>query len=143
MSRDKFIVRAEHLHKNKYDYSKVIYINCKIPIKIKCRNHNNIFEVSPKQHLYGFSGCNKCKKVPTYTINNWIKKAEEIHKEKYDYYETIYVNSTTKVKIICKIHGLFEQIPYRHLKTNQCCPKCQIKSKGTIKVISKIKSFAF
>ena len=131
MLQIKFIKKANEIHKNKYDYSEVDYINCKTLVKIKCKNHNNMFDVTPRQHLYGFSGCNKCKKVPTYTTNNWIEKAKKVHGDKYDYSKTIYVNSTIKVKIICKEHGDFEQIPYSHLKTIECCPKCQIRSKDT------------
>lgn len=53
----------------------------------------------------------------------WIKRAKQIHGDKYDYSKTIYVNCRTKVTIICPIHGEFEIRPDGHLRSNGC-PKC-------------------
>lgn len=55
----------------------------------------------------------------------FISKAKEIHKNKFDYSLTEYKNSKTKVKIICPIHGVFEQTPEKHLM-GRGCPKCGI-----------------
>ncbi len=60
--------------------------------------------------------------------NEFIKKAKKIHKDFYDYSLVDYKNNNTKVKIICPIHGIFEQIPRSHL-FGIGCPKC---GKGTI-----------
>ena len=35
----------------------------------------------------------------------WIKKAREIHGDKYDYSQVEFINSLTEVVIICKDHG--------------------------------------
>ena len=53
----------------------------------------------------------------------FINKARQLHGMKYDYTEVEYVNSRTKVKIICPKHGVFEQLPSSHLQGNGC-PKC-------------------
>ena len=50
-------------------------------------------------------------------------KANNKHNDFYDYSEVKYVNGKTKVKIICKIHGDFKQIPESHL-FGHGCPKC-------------------
>ena len=42
----------------------------------------------------------------------------------YDYSESIYVNSKTKVIIICKLHGKFKQLSANHIIAGQGCPKC-------------------
>ena len=42
---------------------------------------------------------------------------------KYDYSETIYKSNHSKIKIICKKHGCFYQIPKHHLNGSGC-PKC-------------------
>ena len=55
-------------------------------------------------------------------------KAKIIHNNKYDYSLINYVNSKTKIKIICPKHGIFEQTPLKHLN-NQGCPICK-ESKG-------------
>lgn len=54
------------------------------------------------------------------TREEFIKKAKAIHRDFYDYSLVVYVNSYTKVKIICPIHGIFEQIPNGHLERKGC-----------------------
>ena len=57
------------------------------------------------------------------TTEEFIQKAKAIHGDKYDYSKVEYVNSKTKVRIICPIHGEFWQVPSNHLR-NHGCPKC-------------------
>jgi len=59
-----------------------------------------------------------------YTTSDFIKKAKEIHGDKYDYSKTQYINAKTKVIIICKIHGEFTQNPHNHISSKSGCPKC-------------------
>ena len=47
---------------------------------------------------------------------DFIEKANLVHNNKYDYSLVNYINNKTKVKIICKKHGAFEQIPDSHLR---------------------------
>ena len=47
--------------------------------------------------------------------NIFISKANKIHGDKYDYSKVNYINTKTKINIICKIHGEFEQNPSNHL----------------------------
>jgi len=53
----------------------------------------------------------------------FIEKSIKIHGNEYDYSLVEYVNNKTKVKIICKNHGIFEQRPDNHIQ-NQKCPNC-------------------
>lgn len=57
------------------------------------------------------------------TNEEWIHRAKQIHGDRYDYSNTIYTNTRTKVKIRCRIHGLFEQLPFDHT-IGHGCPKC-------------------
>lgn len=57
------------------------------------------------------------------TTEEFIRKAREVHGDKYDYSKVEYVNSQTKVCIICPIHGEFWQRPNAHLR-GQGCKKC-------------------
>lgn len=61
------------------------------------------------------------------TTEEWIEKAKGVHGNKYIYTDTVYVNSSTKLSIICKEHGKFNQYPANHLSTNGC-PKCGRKT---------------
>ena len=53
---------------------------------------------------------------------NFIKKCNIIHNNKYDYSNVIYKNAHQKVEIICPIHGIFEQEPNSHKISG--CPDC-------------------
>lgn len=58
------------------------------------------------------------------TTEDFVKKAKEIHGNKYDYSKVDYVNKSTKVCIICPIHGEFWQRPHNHIHSKQGCPEC-------------------
>jgi very-short-patch-repair endonuclease len=73
------------------------------------------------------------------TTELFIKKSKIIHEDKYDYSLVEYVGSLNKVKIICPIHGVFEQTPNKHYKNG--CPYCGnniITQKELIKIFNKI-----
>jgi len=55
--------------------------------------------------------------------NKFIEESKKIHECKYDYKNSKYINARTKIKIICKEHGEFEQLPGNHKRGNGC-PKC-------------------
>ena len=65
--------------------------------------------------------------MPKLTTEDFIAKAKAVHGDKYDYSLTKYINSKTKVRIICRKHGEFEQTPEKHL-AGQGCEKCFRKS---------------
>jgi very-short-patch-repair endonuclease len=117
---DSFIVRANKIHNNKYDYSLVEYVNTDVKIKIKCKEHG-LFEQRPSCHLKG-QGCPKCYGNKKLNVSDFIKKFSIVHNNKYDYSSVEYKNNRTKVKIICKEHGIFEQSPETHKKHG--CPLC-------------------
>ena len=64
---------------------------------------------------------------PTLSTDNFINKAKNIHKNKFDYSKSIYKGSKSKVKIICKTHGIFLQSARHHL-SGAGCKKCIIDS---------------
>jgi very-short-patch-repair endonuclease len=57
------------------------------------------------------------------TTAQFIEDAVKVHGERYDYSLVEYVNNKAKVKIICKEHGVFEQVPNNHL-SGVNCPRC-------------------
>jgi very-short-patch-repair endonuclease len=119
---EKFIEKARAIHGNRYDYSKVNYVTAKIKVTIGCEQHGD-FEQTPSNHLSGFN-CQKCAKNLKMDTNTFIERANIIHENKYDYSKVNYVNADTKIVIICKEHGEFEQIPDFHLNRKCGCPKC-------------------
>ena len=121
-SNSEFISKAISIHNQKYDYSKVNYADSNTKVCIICPKHGDFWQI-PYLHLSG-CGCPKCTNNYHKTNDEWIKSATEIHKHKYDYSKTEYVNIREKVCIICPFHGEFWQLPNHHLQG--CgCPKCQ------------------
>lgn len=122
-----FIEKAKKIHGNRYDYSKVDYVNNTTKVEIICPIHGS-FWPTPARFLAG-SNCQKCSNkknadVTGLTQKQWLEKAKEIHGDKYNYFLLDYKNSRSKVKIVCPKHGVFEQLANSHLQG--CgCPKCK------------------
>jgi hypothetical protein len=57
------------------------------------------------------------------TFEDFIIKAKEVHGDRYCYDKSEYKNTTTKIDIVCNIHGVFSQRPRNH-NNGQGCPKC-------------------
>ena len=58
------------------------------------------------------------------TTEEIIKKAKNVHGDKYGYSKTIYINARTPVIIICPEHGEFTSTPDNHINKKSGCPKC-------------------
>lgn len=120
-TNDEFIIAAKNVHGDKYDYSKVRYINNSTKVCIICQKHGEFWQ-RPSSHLNG-QGCSQCNGGIKYDVETFLKKSSKIHNNKFDYSKVKYVSSKTKVCIICPEHGVFWQIAHNHL--NGCgCPKC-------------------
>ena len=131
-STEDFIDKARSVHGDKYDYSKVEYTNNKNKITIICKEHGE-FQQTPYSHLEGH-GCFPCSRnrandMMRHSTEEFIKKAKEIHGDKYNYSKVEYVTTNKNVTIICKEHGEFQQTPYSHLKSNGC-NKCTFRDLG-------------
>lgn len=135
-----FADKANKIHNNKYDYSLIDYKDSKTKIKIICHNHG-IFEQTPSKHLNG-RGCPICGGSNKKDSNIFINEAKKIHGNKYDYSLVNYKDSKTPVKIICPIHGTFEQIAYNHIKGHGCIKcmgdKSKLKKEDFIKKSNEI-----
>lgn len=123
---DDFIIKAKRVHGDKYDYSKVKYVNNSTKVCIICPEHGEFWQ-TPSNHLQGFR-CPECgKKINALkhsnTTSDFIEKARKVHGDKYDYSKVEYVNNSRKVCIICPIHGEFWQRPGNHL-SGWGCNKC-------------------
>jgi hypothetical protein len=126
LTNNKFIEKAVLVHGNKYNYSLVNYLSYENNITIICPIHGE-FEQTPHSHING-SGCQKCGNVSPKSLDEIVKLSKDKHGSKYDYSLVNYVNAKTKIKIICPIHGEFEQNVIHHLN-GQGCPICK-ESKG-------------
>lgn len=128
-TQDKFIEEAKLIHGDIYDYSKTIYKNSRSKVTISCLEHGD-FEINADTHITRKSGCPKCGNMLKgqyikNTKEEFIETAKSIHGDKFDYSKAEYINYTTKIMIICKYHGEFEQTPVNHLHFD--CQKCAIE----------------
>ena len=60
LTTEEFIAKAKAVHGNRYDYSKVVYVNTQTKVCIICKEHGEFWQ-KPKNHLCG-NGCVKCSK---------------------------------------------------------------------------------
>ena len=125
-----FINDAKLIHGEQYDYSESIYINIDELIKIKCKEHNIIFNQSGYEHLKG-SGCPDCGiiKASKKKINDkkivFQERANKVHNNMYDYSKFNYTGSRNKSIIICKkCKEEFPQTANNHLGGDGC-PYCK------------------
>ena len=129
LTTEKFIKLSQQIHGNKYDYSKIGYKDVNTKVCIICPEHGEFLQL-PNCHYLGM-GCPKCGRIISndskkITTEEFIKKAKEVHGNKYDYSKVNYVNYDTKVCIICPEHGEFWQTPDSHLQ-GKGCKKCGIR----------------
>lgn len=128
VGKEAFIKKAKQIHGDKYDYSKVVYKNNKIPVTLICPKHGE-FHVRPDKHISRKDGCPDCaneqnglkKRLPQ---EEFIRRARNVHGDKYDYSKVDYQGYKQPVIIICPKHGEFPQSPYLHM-TGCGCPICR------------------
>lgn len=145
LTNEQFIEKAEKIHGKKYLYPDK-YIGTDTKINIVCSEHG-IFEQTPHCHLQG-QGCPVCSGNIKLTNESFIKKAIEIHSGLYDYSLVEYKSNKIKVKIICKIHDIFQVRPDAHIYQKQGCKKCGViqrtsRQDDVIKKFNKIHNYEY
>ena len=130
MNTEIFIQQSKKVHGDKYDYSKTVYINSSEKICIICPEHGE-FYIKKGNHINGKQGCPKCgllkrSKTRKKSYDSFVKESVKKHGNKYDYSKVEYINTDTKVCIICPEHGEFLQKPLDHLNGHGC-PMCGAK----------------
>lgn len=126
---NQFVEICKLKHGDKYDYSKIKeYINNKTYYTIRCIEHDYTFDIRGDMHLQG-QGCRECKKnrlsnLKKNNLEDVILLFRKKHGDKYDYSKIKeYINCDTKISIICKKHGIFNQSSKNHWN-GQGCLKC-------------------
>lgn len=125
----KFIEKAKLIHGDKYDYSKVKYIDRNTKIIVCCRIHGE-FYITPSSLLRSKRGCRKCGAIQQRETVRKNKHSEYIQNllikygDIFDFSLTKYINKRTPVVVICKQHGPFEIDAWALLKKGRGCPYC-------------------
>jgi superfamily II DNA or RNA helicase len=136
VTTEDFIKKAKEVHGNKYDYSKTVYVKNSQEVVIICPIHGE-FPQTPANHTnkVSKSGCKDCGKISRQNkrklgVEEFIKRAKEVHGDRYDYSKVVYVSNKHEIDIICSEHGIFPQIPGSHLRGGGC-PGCAGNKKKT------------
>lgn len=117
---EEFVKQAQLLNPN-YDYSKVVYLGNKTKVEIICDKGHTFFQ-SPNHHLRG-QKCPYCQNSIKISKDVFLERAIAKHGNKYDYSLVENFNSiSSKITIICPIHGKFTQVVESHWKCG--CKKC-------------------
>lgn len=125
LTTNEFILKAKLVHGDRYDYASTNYCGSKIHILIGCKLHGD-FNQTPTRHLCG-DGCPRCNGGVSKTQEEFIESSKNKHNDIYDYSLVKYVNSKTKVDVICKKHGIFNIKPNNHI-LGQGCYLCGIEN---------------
>lgn len=112
-------------------------------ITVKCKKDGYVWNTKPNW-LNSGAGCQKCydrRRGETTKIgrDEFIRRAREIHGDKYDYSKVDYKSNKDKVTIICPKHGEFQQKPNKHISRKDGCPKCANKYVTNDEFIEKAK----
>ena len=122
---EKFFKDMEEKFGDNFDFSQSVYKGRNKDITFICKIHGKQ-TTTPDQLISSEFGCPVCGRESRKTsLEEFVKRAKEIHGDKYDYSEVEYINSGTSVKIFCKTHQeFFWQTPSTHILQKSGCPKC-------------------
>lgn len=86
-TKESFVKKAKEKWGEKYNYSRVNYINSRTSVEVICNKHNVIFEQTPKAH---FAAKHECcpicyKEISGSFQNEWRSKKEVVLASNEDY----------------------------------------------------------
>lgn len=113
-----FIEKAIKIHGNRFDYSKVEYINALIKVSIICKNHGEFLQ-TPGNHVR-WNGCQECGITKKYTNEQLDKVLENRTIKRIDNY----INSWTKIKFKCIECNLIWLCKPNSIILGSGCPIC-------------------
>lgn len=120
----KFIEQSRIAHNDKYDYSKVNFVNSNTKVEIICPIHGSFYQ-KPFLHSFQKQKCYRCAKdLERSNTERFIKLSKLKHGDRYDYGKSVYVDVKTKIEIICRTHGSFYQRPGSHFIYGHGCAEC-------------------
>ncbi len=130
MTINEFAIKSQKIHGDRYDYTESVYMARKRKLIIICSIHGRFLQ-TPADHWRG-RGCRKCGLIKIAKESHqkligasqlFVRCANKIHNNKYDYKLANYCGNKHDVIIICPQHGQFAQSPASHL-SGRGCPLC-------------------
>lgn len=132
-SLDEFLLKANEVHNNKYDYSKVEFESFGKPVTIICEHHGE-FQQTPTVHIKGH-GCIHCRNISVGASKR--KPLDEVPKRftedpNIEMDVSSYTKATAPVRFVCRRHGEFFR-KLTKVKGESVCPQCNIESKSELR----------
>lgn len=131
IKKQKIIEKALKIHGDKYDYSKVDFVNVNKKVEIICKKHGSFWQ-GLYLHLNAPVGCPSCsREADKLSQDDFISKAKAVHGDTYDYGKVNFEAVALPVTITCKKHGDFKQRAQSHLLGNGCKECFLERNRGT------------
>lgn len=129
-----FIAKARTIHGDKYDYSKVEYVDARTKVRIVCPIHGEFLQ-RPDIHLSG-SICPVCvREAKMNTLEHYIQLSIEKHGDKYDFSNATYLGATKKIEVRCKNCGNIFYITPQSLIRGNGCRMCMVEGDRRIECL--------
>lgn len=133
---EKFFAEVTAIHGGKYDYSASVFVKMNARITFGCPVHGAV-TMQANHHYYRKQGCGQCEteakrtRIVKYrhlsaqakidnTAKSFFDRCVEAHEGKYTYPEQEYRGAKHKIRVLCPLHGEFEQSAWAHLSGSGC-----------------------
>ena len=140
LTKEQVLRRFREAHGWKYEYDFSTYKNTHKKMRMICPEHGEFWQ-SPEGHIKSESGCTFCGRIlagrnESKSFEEFVKRANKVFDNKYEYIKEDFVNFSTKTKIICPKHGIFYTRPAQHILgtgCNKCAQEIRARSKKLTK----------
>ncbi len=139
---EQFILEAQEIFGERYDYSVTSYKGARSPVEYICKLHGKVIQTYASNHLRG-KGCAKCRilrgaETRTKSFEDFLNEAFKVHSDLYIYQKEGYVNRRTKISIKCtRCNKSFFQTPNNHISGKGCNTCNRIKSTWQKEILKK------
>ncbi len=135
-TREEFLARAMSVHGDRYDYPDEIPQKNDAMI-INCRIHGP-FKQKRTEHFAGH-GCHTCGGRKRRNTEQYIAEARARHGDRFSYDRTVFVRTTDKLIVTCRVHGDFMVNANMHLLGNGCVDCAGLRRRTTEQFVEKAK----
>ena len=126
LTHAEFLRKAVETHGDRYDLSLVRYTGLQKRVDVVCEKHG-VFHPQAGNFIRG-SGCPSCGRESVGKKSrrkeaSYIAEAVKVHGGRFSYGKVTSRNGITMMRVICPVHGMFEQNAQDHL-SGVGCVKC-------------------
>lgn len=143
--QEDILKRIDKIYDGQYEIKNFEYKRIGQYVDVLCKKHNHNFRTTVGNLLHGH-GCPMCglekySEKRSFTFDDFLQRAKEMHGDKFEYDKDSYTNFQSPVGIYCKEHKRwFSQIARNHANGQIACPSCySTKSRGEEQLFQFVK----